>query len=171
MSDTVSLQQMMADAGTTDIKLLAHCINAVAPAGPVLLEDFPASVWAGIKEDVAKCVSDHGDRYRVHALPGGKEYIESDEEYAYNRRIAYAVDRYAATKAYGEETQAVRVQRMNDAREGVAMALDRDCPDNADQLAAATDRLAFINYEYWNTAPWETKRKVEDGTADLSVVS
>ena len=178
MSDRISLQEMLDDAGTTSVKTLFHAINQIQPDFPELARDCPdgdyfadAAAWAKIQDAVAAHIVAHMDRYRVHALPAGKEYIESEEEYAYNRRIEHAVDKYTATKAYGEETQAVRVQRMNEARAGV-----RDRPEVTGSgyshvRAAAIDRLAFINNEYWNTAPWETKCAVDDGVADLSVVS
>ena len=168
MTDTVTLQQMLADAGTSDPGMLAHAIAKVAPGVPPQLEDFPADVWDKIKADVAQHIAAHRDRYRVHALPGGGERIESDKEYAYNQRINHAVNQYAKTKKYGDETQADRLQRINEARKDVR---DHCFDDNGNPPQEFIDRLAFINAEYWNRAPYDTYCAVMDGSEDLSEVA
>ena len=50
------------------------------------------------------------------------------QEYAYNQRINHAVDAYAKTKKYGDETQADRLQRINEARTGVREAQENHLP-------------------------------------------
>ena len=163
--DTVTLQQMLTDAGTSDPGMLAHAIRKVAPGAPALLEDFPADVWDQIKADVATHIAVHRQRYRVHALPGGGERIEGKEEYAYNQRINHAVDKYAATKEYRQETHADLVRRINEARAAVKAGVAANNLEDS-----AIDRLAFLNAEYWNVAPWDTYCAVLGGSEDLSEV-
>ena len=86
-TDSVTLQQAMADAGTGDVGLLAHAIARAAPGimpfGLDLPSDLadaspalPADVWDKVKADVKQHVQWHNDpRFTEHALPGGKERI------------------------------------------------------------------------------------------------
>ena len=77
-TDSVTLQQAMADAGTGDVELLSHAIERAAPGIPAFNPDLPSDVWDAVKADVKEHVHWHTTPgYTVHALPGGKERITS----------------------------------------------------------------------------------------------
>ena len=87
-TDTVTLRQAMADAGTADARLLGHAIARVAPGFPPFGDDetdpecgnavkaADAEAWDAVKADVKRHVHWHADpAYTAHALPGGRERI------------------------------------------------------------------------------------------------
>ena len=77
MTDTVTLQQAMEDAGTGDVGMLEHSIARCAPGLPNF--DDPGvdgAAWDAVKADVRQHVQWHlNPNFTAHALPGGKERI------------------------------------------------------------------------------------------------
>ena len=78
-TDTVTLQQAMADAGTADVGLLGHAITHAAPGFP----GFTDGLWetldrvgCGQGRRCKQHVHWHTDpAYTEHALPWGRERI------------------------------------------------------------------------------------------------
>ena len=75
-------------AGTEDRDLLWHSLNQVEGGYQVVDEEdaLDAIAWNSFRDAVKEHVRLH-HRGGVHAIPGGGEYIETDEEFAYNGRI------------------------------------------------------------------------------------
>ena len=77
MTNQVTLEQAMSDAGTGDVGLFGHAVVRVAPGLPNF--DDPGvygEAWDKVKADVKQHVAWHNDsRFTKHALPGGREKI------------------------------------------------------------------------------------------------
>ena len=77
MTDSVTLQKALEDAGTADTGLLEHSIARVAPGLPPFGDDgVDGAAWEKVQGAVRQHVQWHLDpAYTAHALPGGRERI------------------------------------------------------------------------------------------------
>ena len=161
MDNSITIQQALAYVGTDDIDWLTHGIGRISdPPPPVWTDDgrLDVTVWDEIKDKVKEYV-DLRKRGGVHALPGGQERIETDEEFAYNSRIERFVRRQQDAGKYRSETLDQRLAAINIARQNVLIG-----------ESGAVDDLAALNFRLWGKPPWQTRQDVFAGTENLEAV-
>ena len=155
-----TLNAIKRDAGTNDISLLGHSLNYVAPdLRGTLDEGLDDAYWASIRDEVREHVRVH-IRGGVHALVGGRERIETDEEWEYNEKHRNAVRKAGQRGRYDDETLTERTRRINAVKDAVRKAIT----DRAKEKAA--QKAARLHYRLWGTLPWDTRQSVLDGSFD-----
>ena len=164
----VDLVQMLREAGTSDVELLGHSIVRVEPkftwlrtSGPEPIQYVEFRDWLYIKTEVIEHVRLH-IRGGVHALPGGDEWIETDEQFNFNKRIRANVMWAVRAGKFDSETLTMRNRRISSARVYAANALKHG---GKDKIERAGRRLARLKFRLWGTEPWETFREVVSGEA------
>ena len=163
----VTLWQMMREAGTSDPGLLGHSLLRVNPAfrwlqtmGSEPVQYVYEVDWRRIKADVIEHVRLH-IRGGVHALPGGEEWIETDEQFKFNKRIRQNVMWAVRAGKYDSETLTMRNRRISAA---VAQANQALTYGNKEKIERAGRKWARLKFRLWGIEPWETLQEVVSGT-------
>ena len=167
----VTLWQMMREAGTSDPGLLGHSLVRVNPgfrwlqtSGPEPVQYVDHVHWQPIKAEVIEHVRLH-IRGGVHALPGGEEWFETDEQFNFNTRMRKNVMWTVQAGKYDSETLTVRNRRINSARVQVDNAMRSG---TAAKIERAGRKLARLRFRLWGIEPWKTLQEVISGdVADL----
>ena len=170
-----TLWEAMAYVGTGDPDLLGHSIRFVEATyhpdygGPAVVFDenqrTPTAPWEMIDDDVREHVHLH-NRGGVHAVPGGLEYIETDEEFVYNGRIRHLAEPLKVPTPKAGFSSYVS-EHIDPVRAEVEKALRSD---DQGYIATSIDTLAIWNNVFWNQTPWHTRTSVLDGSADLGPI-
>ena len=170
-----TLWEAMAYVGTGDPDLLGHSIRFVEATylpdytGPKVVFDenqrTPTLPWHLLDDEVRAHVHLH-NRGGIHAVPGGLEYIETDEEFAYNGRIRHLAEPLKPLTPKTSFSGYVS-EHIDPVRAEVAEALKGGDPDH---IAMSIATLAIWNNVFWNQTPWHTRTSVLDGSADLGPI-
>ena len=121
--------------------------------------------WESIEVEVAEHVRLHL-RGGVHALPGGDEWIETDEQFAFNTRIRKSVMWAVKAGKFDRETLTMRNRRMSAA---VAQAENAWSDGNKAKIERAGRKLARLKFRLWGIEPWKTMTMVLAGKAGVKV--
>ena len=177
MIGTVTLDQAMqycgfpgGDFNYQNNKLFFHCVRIVAPAfdGFVDKEGFvtdeptaPESIWNDIRDAVKERVRLE-KRGGIHYGPDG-EHIDTDEEFAYNRRIKKQLAKQVTAGEFLDDGWFAIKESVNAAQRSVASEIE-----GGTDLDAVLDHLALLYLAHWGHQPWNTRQAVLDGTFDFS---
>ena len=180
MSGTVTLEQAMQYCGfkgetTTSyekVKFFFHCVRQIAPdfeefGHYPMDDDTPASAdaWDAIRDDVKERVRVYR-RGGVHQSSDNVVVVETDEEFAYNKKVKKVLAKDEKAGLYVGATKTAVDKDYNQARRGV-----RDALDHPDDLESAIEHLAVVYLRYRGTPGWHTHESVRDGSADLDPLS
>ena len=164
----VDLAQMLRDAGTSDVELLGHSMVKLSPnfganwketPGPEPVKYVLDADWQSIKAQVTEHVRLH-IRGGVHALPGGGEWIETDEQFKFNKRIKQNVMWAVRAGKFDGETLTMRNRRISAARVYAANAFT---DGNKAKIERAGRKLARLHFRLWGTEPWKMFQEVLKG--------
>ena len=182
MNETVTLEEAMNYCGFTGetrtsytkVKFFFHCVRQIAPDfegfGHYPMDDqIPAPVdeWNAIRDAVAERVRVYR-RGGVHQSSDNEVVVETDEEFAYNKKIKKVLEKEEGEGLYVGATWSAVRKDYNLARKAV-----REYPNNEedkDGLEAAIEHLAVVYLRYRGTPGWHTRAAVLDGSLDLSLV-
>ena len=154
----ITLDDMLKDAGTNDVSLLGHSFIYVDPNYVGTLDGgLHEKHWARIRDQVREHIRAHL-RGGVHALPDGRERIETDEEWDYNEKHRNAVRKPVRKGKYDDETLTQRTRKINEVKAAVRKAATARAKEKAARKAAR------LYYRLWGEAPWDTRQSILDGS-------
>ena len=183
MSGTVTLEQAMQYCGFTGetttsyekVKFFFHCVRQIAPDfeefGHYPMDtDTPASAdaWDAIRDDVKERVRVYR-RGGVHQSSDNVVVVETDEEFAYNKKVKKQLEKDEKAGLYVGATKTAVDKDYNQARRAVRDA--QNYLEDDDGLEAAILHLAVVYLRYRGTPGWHTRFAVVGDSANLDPLS
>ena len=183
MIRTVTLEQAMqycgfSGAATTSyekVKFFFHCVRQISPEFEEfghypMDDDTPASAdaWEEIRDDVKERVRVYR-RGGVHQSSDNVVVVETDEEFAYNKKVKKQLEEDEEAGLYVGATKTAVDRDYNQARRAVREA-QSTWEDKLD-LNAAILHLAVVYLRYRGTPGWHTRVAVVGDSADLAPIT